>query len=69
MLTHSIKDSLSEILTGIDKFSFRTLREKSSALWNPSDIMFGWIPLSRSDSAAFKKAPAKTTTEVVPSPA
>jgi len=31
--------------------------------------MLGWIPMSRSDSAAFNKAPARTTTEVVPSPA
>ena len=69
MFTHSIKAYLSEILTGIDKFSLITLREKSRAFWKPSDMMFGWIPLSRSDSAAFNKAPAKTTTEVVPSPA
>ncbi len=31
--------------------------------------MLGWIPFSKRDSAAFKSAPAKITTDVVPSPA
>ncbi len=57
------------ILTGIDKCYLITFNEKSSALWNPYETMFGWIPLSKRDSAAFKSAPANTTTEVVPSPA
>jgi len=35
----------------------------------PSEIMLGWIPFSKRDSAAFKSAPAKITTDVVPSPA
>ncbi len=31
--------------------------------------MLGWIPLSSSDYAALSRAPANTTTDVVPSPA
>lgn len=69
MLTHSIRDSLSVILTGIDNFSLITFSEKSRAAWNPYEMMFGWIPLLSRDYAAFKRDPAKTTTEVVPSPA
>lgn len=46
-----------------------TLREKSRACWKPYETMLGWIPLSNKDSAAFNKAPARTTTDVVPSPA
>jgi len=32
-------------------------------------MILGWIPISRRDSAALSRAPARTTTEVVPSPA
>lgn len=69
VLTHSINASRSLILTGIDNCSLITLREKSRACWKPYETMLGWIPLSNKDSAAFNKAPARTTTEVVPSPA
>lgn len=69
VLTHSIKAYLSVILTGIASCYLMTFKENSRACWNPSETMLGWIPLSSKDSAAFSKAPAKTTTEVVPSPA
>jgi hypothetical protein len=49
VLTHSNKASRSVILTGIDKFSLITFNEKSKALWNPYETIFGWIPLSKSD--------------------
>ena len=45
--------------------SFALLRATS----NPSEIAAGCIPLLRSSWQAFSKAPAMTTTEVVPSPA
>ncbi len=76
VFTHWIRVSLFEISTGIDSSFLITSNEKSNALWNPkmkrnipSEMMLGWMPLSRRDSAALSKAPAKTTTEVVPSPA
>jgi hypothetical protein len=69
VVTHSIKDSLSLILTGIANWFLITSSEKSRALWKPYETIFGWIPLSNNDSAALSKAPARTTTEVVPSPA
>jgi len=69
VLTQLINVYLLEISTGIDKLFFMTSSEVSKALWNPYEIIFGWIPLSKSDSAAFKSAPARTTTDVVPSPA
>ena len=67
--THSIRVSLFAMSTGIDSSFDITPREWSRAFWKPSDMMLGWMPLSRRDSAAFRKAPASTTTEVVPSPA
>jgi hypothetical protein len=39
------------------------------ATWKPSEIADGWIPLERRSWQAFRRAPAITTTEVVPSPA
>ena len=40
-----------------------------NATENPSEMAEGWIPFSMSSWQAFKRAPAMTTTEVVPSPA
>lgn len=60
--------SRSERSTGVDmscKYSttLAAAREKASAM------MVGWMPLPSNFSAAPRKDPAKTTTEVVPSPA
>lgn len=41
----------------------------SAAFWNESLIKVGWIPFCSRRSAASNKAPAITTTLVVPSPA
>lgn len=57
------------ISTGIDMLFSIVCMENSRAAWNPSDMILGWIPLSSNDSAAFKNAPARITTVVVPSPA
>lgn len=46
-----------------------TFNAKSAALWNDSDIAVGWMPRCSNFSAASNRAPAITTTEVVPSPA
>jgi hypothetical protein len=40
----------------------------SQACSNPSAILKGWRPLSNSFWAYSRRAPAKTTTPVVPSP-
>ena len=41
----------------------------SSHYWYPYAINEGWIPLVNKVCACFNNYPAKTTTEVVPSPA
>lgn len=46
-----------------------TSTAKRAALWKDSEMAVGWIPLCNNFSAASKRAPAITTTEVVPSPA
>ncbi len=45
-----------------------TSRALAAALRNPETITIGWTPLSKSSSARSSRAPARTTTEVVPSP-
>jgi hypothetical protein len=40
----------------------------SQAFSNPSEILRGWIPISKSIPAYSRIAPAKTTIPVVPSP-
>jgi len=62
------KDSLSLRSTLID-ISVKNSIALEAALWKESAIVVGWIPLAKSFSVAFKILPAKTTTEVVPSPA
>jgi hypothetical protein len=69
VFTHSVRVYLFAMSTGIDSSVLIWFNEKSRAFWNPSETRFGWIPLSSKDSAALSKAPARTTTEVVPSPA
>lgn len=49
VFTHSIKDYLSLIFTGIAKCSLMTWSENYRACWNPYEMMFGWIPLSNKD--------------------
>jgi len=68
VFTQVIKASLSlrSIVVEID---LRTFKASSKAIWNPSEMVVGWIPLARRLSQACSKAPAMTTTEVVPSPA
>ncbi len=54
--------------TGWD-MSCRTCTAAAAALWKASEITEGWIPLDRSRSAAPRRLPQMTTTDVVPSPA
>mmetsp|Transcript_99085 Transcript_99085/g.308769 ORF Transcript_99085/g.308769 Transcript_99085/m.308769 type:complete len:205 (+) Transcript_99085:883-1497(+) len=49
--------------------SVRTSSALSAACWKASVMVCGWMPLERRRSAACSRAPAMTTTEVVPSPA
>lgn len=68
VLTHSIKLYLSVNLTSVCNdviISNDFLR----ALIKPSEIVVGWIPFSNKISQEWSKEPAKTATEVVPSPA
>lgn len=69
VFTHSIKVYLLVISTGKERLFYITDKASFRHFWNPSDTRLGWIPFSNKVSAAFKRAPAKTTTEVVPSPA
>lgn len=48
--------------------SSSTLKQISHAFSKPSVIFNGWIPLLSKDAAYSSKAPANTTTPVVPSP-
>lgn len=52
-----------------EKFTWLTSSANRAALWKDSDIAVGWIPRCNNFSAASNRAPAITTTEVVPSPA
>lgn len=54
--------------TGVD-ISSKYSTTFFAALPNDSAITVGWMPLPRSFSAAPRRDPARTTTEVVPSPA
>mmetsp|Transcript_92562 Transcript_92562/g.239017 ORF Transcript_92562/g.239017 Transcript_92562/m.239017 type:complete len:232 (+) Transcript_92562:952-1647(+) len=54
--------------TGMEMLS-RTSSALSDAMRKASVIVCGWMPLFSSFSAAVSRAPAMTTTEVVPSPA
>lgn len=54
--------------TGVD-ISVRYPTAFVDAFMNDSATMVGWMPFSNIFSAAPSRAPAKTTTEVVPSPA
>mmetsp|Transcript_43180 Transcript_43180/g.99542 ORF Transcript_43180/g.99542 Transcript_43180/m.99542 type:complete len:205 (-) Transcript_43180:219-833(-) len=60
--------SLSFKLTGMDA-SVKISSAFSTATRKASVIVCGWMPFVSSFSAACNKAPAMTTTEVVPSPA
>ena len=60
--------ALSSKLIGTE-ISVRYSTAFAEAFKNDSAIMVGWIPLLSIFSAAPRKLPAKTTTEVVPSPA
>lgn len=68
VFTHYNNFSSSCKSTGIPIFSI-TSKEWFNATANPSDIQVGWIPYSKRLYAASNKAPERTTTEVVPSPA
>mmetsp|Transcript_16168 Transcript_16168/g.39095 ORF Transcript_16168/g.39095 Transcript_16168/m.39095 type:complete len:243 (+) Transcript_16168:1121-1849(+) len=61
-------ESRSSRSTGLD-ISVRISSDFSAALKKPWVIFCGCSPFSRSFSAAVSRAPASTTTEVVPSPA
>lgn len=63
-----IKLSLSVSWRGTDMFTRISIALRA-AFWNPSEIIVGWIPRWSSFSAASRRAPAITTTLVVPSPA
>lgn len=68
VVTHSMRDCLSarSILSEmVSKISWAFL----SALMKPSEMVVGWIYFSKRVSQAFKRDPAITATEVVPSPA
>mmetsp|Transcript_60707 Transcript_60707/g.167918 ORF Transcript_60707/g.167918 Transcript_60707/m.167918 type:complete len:236 (-) Transcript_60707:13-720(-) len=54
--------------TGTDMLA-RTSSAFSAAIRKDSVIICGWMPLESSRSAAPRRAPAMTTTDVVPSPA
>jgi hypothetical protein len=58
--------SLSEM--GWD-ISCRTSTAAADALWKDSEMTEGWMPLDSNRSAAPRRLPQMTTTEVVPSPA
>lgn len=60
--------SLSVSSTGI-LIDFNISIDFIKAMWNDSEIYVGWIPLSKRFYVASKRAPAMTTTLVVPSPA
>mmetsp|Transcript_23691 Transcript_23691/g.27421 ORF Transcript_23691/g.27421 Transcript_23691/m.27421 type:complete len:203 (-) Transcript_23691:31-639(-) len=49
--------------------SSRTRSACCAHSWKHSEIIVGWMPFIRSSSTAFRRAPHKTTTDVVPSPA
>ena len=66
--TQVINESRSESSTGRE-ILLRISRLLFSASPNPSLMVVGWIPFSNKPSQASKKAPAITTTLVVPSPA
>ena len=51
------------------QFSIFASEVRMMHTWNESEMMEGWIPLARSCSAASRRDPAKTQTDVVPSPA
>ena len=61
-------DCLSVSFTGI-LILVRISLDLAAAFWNDSEMMVGWMPLARSLEEASNKAPAITTTVVVPSPA
>lgn len=68
VLTQLIKFSLSDNSTGII-MDLRTSMALFKAIWKDSETTVGWTSFSRSLRLASSKAPATTTTEVVPSPA
>eukprot|EP01139_Manchomonas_bermudensis_P020006 Amastigsp_a677667_92.p3 type:complete len:282 gc:universal Amastigsp_a677667_92:787-1632(+) len=47
----------------------RTSTDLSQAIWKPCAIVDGWMPFSSRVSDCWSSAPARTTTDVVPSPA
>lgn len=49
--------------------SCRTSTAAAAARWKDSEMTEGWMPLERSRSAAPRRLPQITTTDVVPSPA
>ncbi|KNC31232.1 hypothetical protein FF38_14338 [Lucilia cuprina] len=63
-----IKVSRSFNSIGLD-ISFKISIALFEQRWNESEMAVGWMPLCKSFSQASNKAPAITTTEVVPSPA
>ena len=69
VFTHSIKVYLLVISTGKERLFYITDKASFRHFWNPSDTILGWIPFSNRILVAFNKAPAITTTDVVPSPA
>merc|ERR1719318_446276 len=62
------RDSLSERSSGV-AIAVKISTDFTAAFWKLSEMVVGWIPLIRSLSAASRRLPAITTTEVVPSPA
>ena len=62
------REVLSSRLIGVE-ISVRYSTALIAAFWNDSAMMVGWIPFCSIFSAAPRKLPASTTTEVVPSPA
>lgn len=68
VFTHSIKLYLSVNFTSSCKVVIIS-NDFFNALINPSEIVVGWIPFSNNISHEWSKEPARTATEVVPSPA
>jgi len=68
VFTHWINCSLSSKSTVVAKV-FKISWALASALMKPSEIVVGWIYFSNKLSQAFKRDPAITATDVVPSPA
>lgn len=68
MLAAWRREALSVREMGWD-ISCKTSTAAAEALWKDSEMTEGWMPLDSNRSAAPRRLPQMTTTEVVPSPA